>query len=152
MSDLIAQIQMAQRDAGEMAVIAHLDTKMANLRHADETPSETMFKPCDYADGGDHRGTVLRSEASKLMSEIDRLRAENFTFRNAQRACEHCDPAGHAAAVAAERERCAAILKARADKITAGAERAVKSEPEEVSALRAMAWQLTVAEREIRGA
>ena len=53
---------------------------------------------------------------------------------------------------AAERERCAAILKARADKITAGAERAVKSEPDEVSALRAMAWQLTVAEREIRGA
>ena len=53
---------------------------------------------------------------------------------------------------AAERERCAAILKARADKIAAEAERAVKSEPDEVSALRAMAWQLTVAEREIRGA
>ena len=56
------------------------------------------------------------------------------------------------AAVAAERERCAAILKARADKIAAEADRAVKSEPDEVSALRAMAWQLTVAEREIRGA
>ena len=51
-----------------------------------------------------------------------------------------------------ERERCAAILKARADKIAAEADRAVKSEPDEVSALRAMAWQLTVAEREIRGA
>ena len=35
----------------------------------------TMFKPCDYADEGDQRGTVLRSEASNLMSEIYRLRA-----------------------------------------------------------------------------
>ena len=55
-------------------------------------------------------------------------------------------------AVAAERERCAAILMFRADKIAAEAERAVKSAPDEVSVLRAMAWQLTVAEREIRGA
>ena len=51
---------------------------------------------------------------------------------------------------AAERERCAAILMFRADKIAAEAERAVKSAPDEVSALRAMAWQLTVAEREMR--
>ena len=56
------------------------------------------------------------------------------------------------AGVAAERERCAAILKARAAKIAAEAERAAKSEPDEVSALRAMAWQFTVSEREIRGA
>ena len=40
MSDLIAQIQMAQRDAGERAVIAHLDATMARLRHTDETPGE----------------------------------------------------------------------------------------------------------------
>lgn len=53
--------------------------------------------------------------------------------------------------VAAERARCAAILKARADKITDVSERAVKSEPDDVSALLAMAWQLTVAEREICG-
>jgi hypothetical protein len=56
------------------------------------------------------------------------------------------------AAVAAERERCATILKTRAEKIAAEAERAAASEPDEVSALRAMAWQLTVAEREILGA
>lgn len=32
MSDLIAQIQMAQRDAGERAVIAHLERTMGALR------------------------------------------------------------------------------------------------------------------------
>ena len=52
---------------------------------------------------------------------------------------------------AAERERCAAVLRARIEKIAAEAERAAISEPDEESALRAMAWQLTVAEREILG-
>ena len=56
-----------------------------------------------------------------------------------------------AAASAAERERCAAVLRARIEKIAAEAERAAISEPDEESALRAMAWQLTVAEREILG-
>jgi hypothetical protein len=32
MSDLIAQIQMAQRDAGERAVIAHLERTMGKLK------------------------------------------------------------------------------------------------------------------------
>ena len=42
--------------------------------------------------------------------EIAQLRADNATFRNAQRACEHCDPDGHSAAVAAERDRWRNIL------------------------------------------
>lgn len=53
----------------------------------------------------------LEAEALEMShgEVIERLRAENATFRNAQRACEHCDPAGHAATVAAERERCAKL-------------------------------------------
>ena len=54
--------------------------------------------------------------------------------------------------VAAERARCCAILKAREVMLAAEAEKATLREPDEVSALRAMAWQLAVAEREIRGA
>lgn len=71
--------------------------------------------------------------------------------------CDRSWPLGrpHRAAllgdVAAEREQCAAIVRARADRIAAEAERAAISDPDEVSALRAMAWQLTVAEREILG-
>ena len=43
MIDLIAQIQMAQRDAGERAVIAHLDATMAQPRH-DETAGEKVAR------------------------------------------------------------------------------------------------------------
>ena len=54
---------------------------------------------------------------------------------------------------AAERERCAGVVKARAEKVAAEAERAASNgEHDEVNALRATAWQLTVAEREILGA
>lgn len=56
-------------------------------------------------DAGQNDGVSCKAKDA----EIERLRAENATFRNAQRACEHCDPAGHAAAVAAERERCAKL-------------------------------------------
>ena len=48
---------------------------------------------------------MAQAYLSGMRAEAERLRVENVTFRNAQRACEHCDPAGHAAAVAAERER-----------------------------------------------
>lgn len=52
-----------------------------------------------------------------------------------------------------EVERCAAICRARADKMEAEAQRASDAgEYDEASALRATAWQLTVAEREILGA
>lgn len=44
MSNLIAQIQRAQRDAGEAAVIAHLEAQMGRLRCADETPTEKALR------------------------------------------------------------------------------------------------------------
>jgi hypothetical protein len=62
------------------------------------------------------------------------------------------DQAAIDAAVAAERERCSDIAKARADKIATKAEQAKNSyEHDAVISLRTMAWQLTVVEREIRG-
>lgn len=55
--------------------------------------------------------------------------------------------------VAAERERCAKVCRERAMKMEAEAQRAGDAgEHDEVSALRATAWQLVVAEREILGA
>lgn len=55
-----------------------------------------------------------------------------------------------ASAVAkAEREACAKVCRDRAAKITAETERLITEEPDEVTALRSTAWQLTVAENEI---
>jgi hypothetical protein len=42
MSDLIAQIQMAQRDAGERAVIAHLQRTMGKLKLEAEKPAPAL--------------------------------------------------------------------------------------------------------------
>jgi hypothetical protein len=51
------------------------------------------------------------------------------------------------------RERCAKVNRDRAMKMEAEAQRASDAgEHDEVSALRATAWQLVVAEREILGA
>ena len=77
---------------------------------------------------------------------------ENEAFLIAQPFTNYVAAAAWKAGQDAGREQAANLLKARADKIASEAERAAKSEPDEVSALRAMAWQLTVAEREIRGA
>ena len=48
---------------------------------------------------------MAQAYLSGMRAEAERLRVENATFRNAKLACEHCDPAGHAAAVASELER-----------------------------------------------
>ena len=60
------------------------------------------------------------------------------------------DAAALAAAVAAERERCAKINHARADKMKKRAEESANAgEHDEVTHLHATAWQLTVAEHEM---
>ena len=49
MSELIAQIQAAQRDAGERAVIAHLEATMGKLRLTAAQPAPPMGQVLQFS-------------------------------------------------------------------------------------------------------
>jgi hypothetical protein len=78
MSDLIAQIQMAQRDAGERAVIAHLQRTMGKLRE----DKDTMNNGRDCAHGQLDRSCdrcADAAEIAELRAEVVRLREQEAT-------------------------------------------------------------------------
>ena len=88
------------------------------------------------ADGDEYGFEKLQRDA---IAEIERLRQHAVVLA--------------ATAEEVERERCAKVNRDRAMKIEADAQRASDAgDHDEVSALRATAWQLIVAEREILGA